>query len=133
MGTPKHAKAAVDEFLAALSHPLKPEIRRVRSLLLGIDDSIREEIKWNSLSFRNQNDFFATLHLRSLSTLQIVLHTGVEKKSTAQTGIPVEDPRGLIAKWAAKDRCVLALGKGPTFAANEAALVVLVRSWRRFV
>ena len=99
-----------DEFLPRTKHPLGKEIQRAREMILAADPSIGEEVKWNSVSFRNQHDFFATINLRSLEALQVILYTGVKKTPTAQTGVPVPDPNGLIERWAAKDRCIVNLG-----------------------
>lgn len=63
----------------------------------------------------------------------LVLYTGVAKKATAETGVRVADPMGLIEKWPAKDRCLVTLGKGATFDGNRAALAALVKDWLPFV
>jgi hypothetical protein len=123
----------IERLLVGVAHPLQTEIQDVRRVLLAADPSIHEGIKWNSVSFRNQNDFFATIHLRSTSTVQLILHAGVTKKATAETGVPVADPRGLIEKWLAKDRCLLTLGSGATFRENRPALAALVKAWIQFV
>jgi hypothetical protein len=127
------ADDTLDAFLASKAHPLNAELQLVRKAVLGLSPSIREEIKWNSVSFRNEHDFFATVHLRSQSTLQLVLFTGLKKKATAETGVQVVDPSGLIEKWLAKDRCLVSLGAGATFKANRAAFVALLEAWVRFV
>lgn len=132
----QHAAAKqtdVDQFLADKEHPLEEEIQSVRKVILAVDASIREEIKWNSISFCNSHDFFATVNLRSTDSLQLVLHTGAKKKATAETGVHVADPHGLIDQWAAKDRCMVTLGKGAAVRANETALAALVRDWLLFV
>jgi hypothetical protein len=127
----KHAE--IDQFLATKQHPLEGDIQSVRKLILGADASIREEIKWNSVSFRNDHDFFATVNLRSIESVQLVFHTGVKKKATADTGVEIDDPHGLIEKWSAKDRCIVTLGKGAVLKGNKAALAALVKDWIRFV
>lgn len=127
------AEPAIEELLAAKAHPLDEEIRQLRQVVLGVSPAIREEIKWGSVSFRNENDFFATVHLRSSSALQLVLHTGVKKKPTARSGVPVDDPAGIIQKWLAKDRCLVTLGAGDSFRANRRALAALVKAWIQFV
>ncbi len=63
-------RSDIDELLAAKRHPLEEEIRTVRRVILGVDASIREEIKWSSVSFRNEHDFFATVNLRSTESVQ---------------------------------------------------------------
>lgn len=120
-------------FVASKAHPLEAEINTLRELMLGVSPSIREEVKWSSVSFRNANDFFATVHLRARSTVQVILFTGVKKKATAETGVPVDDPAGIIEEWLAKDRCLVSLGAGSEFQANRDALRALVTAWIRFV
>lgn len=129
----KTSRSPIDDLLAQKAHPLSAEIQTVRELVLGVDASIREEVKWSSVSFRNVNDFFATINLRSVDSLQVILHTGVKRKRTAETGVPVKDPKGLIEKWPAKDRCVVSLGRGAELEANRDAFVRLVEAWTKFV
>lgn len=123
----------LDAFLAGKRHPLENDIQTVRKLILDGDASLRAEIKWNSISFRNDHDFFATVNLRSTSSVQLVFYTGVKKKATAETGVQVDDPCGLIEKWLAKDRCLVTLGKGAALGANKAPFAALVKGWLAFV
>jgi hypothetical protein len=51
---------AVETFLGALDHPRKPEIVALRRIILGVDSSIREDIKWNAPSFHT-TEHFATV------------------------------------------------------------------------
>ena len=44
-----------------LEHPHKPAIELLRRLVLGVDPSVREGIKWNAPSFRT-GEYFATTH-----------------------------------------------------------------------
>ncbi len=85
------------------------------------------------MSFRNDNDFFATVHLRAQSTVQIILFTGGKKKATAESGVPVEDPAGIIERWLARDRCLVSLGAGRVSRANRAAFAALAEAWVRHV
>ncbi len=130
---PDGAPTQVGAFLASKSHPLEAEINTLRKLTLGLSPSIREEIKWNSVSFRNANDFFATVHLHARSSVQLILFTGVKRKATADTGVAVDDPAGIIEKWLAKDRCLVSLGAGSDFEANRDAFLTLATAWIRFV
>jgi hypothetical protein len=44
------ARASVGELLASTGHPLTREIQLLREMVLGVDESIREEVKWASVS-----------------------------------------------------------------------------------
>jgi predicted 3-demethylubiquinone-9 3-methyltransferase (glyoxalase superfamily) len=46
-------RSDVEVFLASKAHPLEAEINQLRKLMLGLSPSIREEVKWNSVSFRS--------------------------------------------------------------------------------
>jgi hypothetical protein len=127
------SRASIEEFLSSKLHPLEREIHLVRRTILGVDASIREEIKWNSVSFRNDRDFFATVNLRSTDSVQVILYTGVKKKATAEAGVQIDDPCRLIEKWPAKDRCIVTLGKGARLKDNLSAFTALVRHWTQFV
>ncbi|XXF80769.1 DUF1801 domain-containing protein [Myxococcaceae bacterium GXIMD 01537] len=127
---PRH-DPAVDAFLRELEHPLKQEIEAVRRIILDAAPEIREAIKWNAPSFRT-TDFFATFNLRSKEGVQLVFHTGAKVKATAKTGLPIEDPAGLL-KWLAKDRCLVTLGAGPEIEARRAAFEAIVREWIRWL
>jgi hypothetical protein len=115
----------VTAFLRDLDHPLKAEILAVRAILLGLDPSIGEMIKWKAPSFYAADDF-ATFNLRSTTSLQLILHTGVKVREGP--GPKVEDPTGLL-KWLAKDRALLTLGVGEEIKAKRPAFEALIRAW----
>src|SRR5262245_35900710 len=83
----------VAAFLRELDHPLKKEIEAVRQIILGVSPSIRDGIKWNSVSFRT-TEFFATIHLRSTDRVQLVFHLGAKVKDNS-TIVQIADPGGL--------------------------------------
>ncbi len=118
---------AATAFLKSLEHPLKAEITALRTVLLSIHPDIREGIKWNAPSYRTVDDF-ATVNLRSTDAVQLILHTGAKKKSTAQTGLQIDDPAKLL-KWLAKDRCLCTLGAGREFRNNRKAFETVIRQW----
>ncbi|GAB1488384.1 hypothetical protein MASR2M8_08290 [Opitutaceae bacterium] len=122
--------ASLDAFMAVLEHPLKAEIRNVSVLILGAAPGIEAGVKWNAPSFRT-TEFFATTHLRSLDQVQLIFHLGAKVRAESVQG-KVADPAGLLT-WLAKDRAMVSLGTGKVLAANEKALVDLVRAWIPFV
>lgn len=119
-------EADVDGFFASLKHPLKKEIAEIRAVVLGVDKKISEGVKWNSVSFKTA-DYFATIHLRSINAVQLVLHRGVKSKDGGKE-MTVPDPKGLM-KWLSPDRCLVTLGKGRDIAANRKAFEDIIRAW----
>jgi hypothetical protein len=125
------ADPAVIAFLSGLDHPLKQEIEAVRQIILGADPSIREGIKWNAPSFRT-TEYFATFNLRGKGGLRIVLHIGAKAKATAETGIKIPDPAGLL-EWLAKDRALVTIADKKDVEEKREALEGIVREWIRWV
>lgn len=123
--------AEVEAFLAALDHPLKPEILAVRQIVLGADPAISEAIKWNAPSFRTSEDF-ATFHLRPRDVVQVILHAGARRKDPTFPGIAIEDPDSLL-QWLAKDRATVKLRDLAEIEARRPAFVALLRQWIRQV
>jgi Domain of unknown function (DU1801) len=127
----KAVPATVDEFMAALAHPLKPEIEAVRKIILGAGKGIGEGIKWNAPSFHT-GEHFATFNLRATDSIQLIFHLGAKVKDNSTGGLQITDPEGLL-KWLAKERCIATLRDMKDVKARGAALADIVRQWIRFV
>jgi len=116
----------VAAFMQALDHPLKREIESVRRTILSVSPKIGEGIKWKAPSFRT-SDYFATIHLRSTASLQVILHFGAKVKDGTKK-VKITDPSKLL-KWLATDRGLVTLGRGNVFDSNRAALRKIVDEW----
>lgn len=121
----------VAAFLAALDHPLKPVIVALRDVILSADPSIAEGIKWNAPSFYT-TEHFATFHLRAKDGVQIMMHLGAKPRDTAQTGIAIDDPAGLL-QWLAKDRASVTFRDLGEVEARRDAFTDIIRQWLKYV
>ena len=117
---------SVDAYLKALQHPHKKGVQALRKAILGINASIREEMKWNAPSFCLE-DHFATFRLQPGSIFQLVLHTGAKTKARPKQ-VQLSDPHGLL-KWAAKDRCIGAFESEADAITKSAEVTRLVKDW----
>jgi hypothetical protein len=129
--TPADTTRAVEEFMTALVHPYKAEVEALRKLVLSVDPSISEGIKWNAPSFRT-TEYFATTHLRAKSGIGVILHLGAKLRDLPSGGVLVDDPKGLL-KWLAKDRAMLEFADAQQFHTTKTALQAILRQWIRFV
>lgn len=118
---------AVAAYLKALKHPLKKEIEAVRLIVLGASPAIGEGIKWNTVSFRTEKDWFATFNARSQDSVQMIFHLGAKTRPDLKA-FKLADPNGLM-KWLGKDRAMVTLGAGRDIPANRKALEAIVRAW----
>ena len=122
---------AIEAFMSALVHPCKTEIEALRKLMLGVDASIAEGVKWNVPSFRT-TEWFATTHLRAKSGFGVVFHFGAKARALPKGGLAIEDPDKLL-EWLGKDRAIVAFADAKDFAKKKAAFKAIVRQWIRFV
>lgn len=129
--TPADSSAAVDAFMAELVHPHKPEIEALRKLMLEVDPSVQEGVKWNAPSFRT-SEYFATTHLRAKSALSVVLHLGAKVRQLPSCGVAIEDPAQLL-KWLSKDRAMVEFANAEDFNNSKAALQAVLRQWVKYV
>jgi hypothetical protein len=115
----------VDAYLAALAHPLKAEVVALRKLILAIDPSVSEEVKWNAPSFRT-TEHFATMNLRSPQCVQLILHLGAKKR--AASALKIDDPTGLL-EWLGADRASVKFASKRELSDKHAALERVLRQW----
>ena len=125
------APESVEAFLTALDHPFKAEILALRQIILAVDSSIAEDIKWNAPSF-STSEHFATFQLRAKDSVQIILHLGAKTRATAITGVVIDDPEALL-KWLAKDRAAVTFRDLNDIDARRAAFAQLIRQWITYV
>ncbi len=84
---PKQKKASpvsrtdkVDEYMAALHHPLKTEAQAVREIIKGVNKDIAEEVKWNAPSFSYKGEYLVTFNLRDEKRIHLVFHNPMISK-----------------------------------------------------
>lgn len=119
--------ATVEQYLAALEHPLKDGVLRLRAAILASGLPITEAVKWNAPSFSYEGEHRVTFRLQPRQQLQLIFHRGA--KTRADTGTFVfEDPSGLIT-WLAPDRGVVDFPDLDAVAAHEAEVSALVERW----
>ena len=121
------APESVETFLASLEHPRKQEILALRQIILGADPSIAEGIKWNVPSFRT-SEYFATMHLRAIDSVQVILHLGAKVREHARAGLVIADPEVLL-EWLAPDRAAAKFRDLNDINARRAAFTDIIRQW----
>ncbi|WP_293370726.1 DUF1801 domain-containing protein [Nevskia sp.] len=122
---PEAGTAAVTAFMATLDHPQKAALAALRALILSVDPTIAEGIKWNAPSFRTA-DWFATFNLRAKTGIELILHFGAKAKGLGD--VAIADPDGLL-KWLAKDRAMLRIADAAALDRHQAAISAILRQW----
>lgn len=75
MAKPLNEPEKLAAFLAALEHPLKPEISAVREIILGADHRITEGVKWNAPAFYYKGDM-AVIHVKAQQHVMVIFPAG---------------------------------------------------------
>lgn len=118
---------AVNTLLDANKHPLRKEIDALRKVILAIDKSIQEGVKWNAASFRT-SEWFATLNgPRRVSKAEVILHAGAKARGVDMQN-HIADPASLI-KWLGKDRGVIYFESAADIKRNSKALQAIIEQW----
>jgi hypothetical protein len=121
----------VDALIAALNHPLEPEIQMLRTIIRGADSRIAEGVKWNAPSFYT-SEHFATFHLRAKDGVQVILHLGAKPRPDAAIRESIADP-GTLLQWRGADRAIVTFRDRADITAKADAFAELIREWIEFV
>lgn len=118
---------AVNALLDANKHPLRMVIDQLRTIILGVDKSIEEGVKWNTASFKT-SDWFATLNgPKHIKEPMIILHAGAKAKGIVlKDRIP--DPQSLI-KWLGNDRAQIIFKDSTDIKTKQKALQAIIGAW----
>lgn len=87
----------VADYIAALQHPLKEVVLALRSIMLTVDPTVAEQIKWNSLSYYYTGDmlpFDPKEYKRDIVVFN--LHKQDSVLLVFPTGAKVNDTTGLL-------------------------------------
>ena len=117
---------SVEAFMAALEHPFKPGIERLRAAILASNSEITEHVKWNAPSFCHGGVDRATFRLQPGNRLQLILHRGA--KVRADDGFRFEDTSGLL-EWLTPDRAVITFRDLTDVESKLAAVLDVVNRW----
>lgn len=118
---------AVDALMAALAHPHKDAIAHLRRVILGVDASVAEGVKWKAPSFRT-SEYFATTHLRTTQGVGVILHLGAKVRALPDGGLAIADPEGLLT-WLATDRAMMQFRDLDDLRQQEGAVQQVLRQW----
>ena len=117
----------VTAFMKALEHPLKSIMETVRAAILNSAPGITEGIKWNTASFYCQG-WFATIGIRSMTGVQVILHHGSKAQKDSTLSQKIEDASQSLT-WLAKDRALITFHGAGDFENRREAFRRIIRQW----
>ena len=119
--------AAVDEFMLSLQSPKHELVQALREVILKVDNTVAEGIKWNAPSFRT-SEYFATTNLRVKQGIGVILHLGAKVRELPEGEIAIKDPLGML-KWLAKDRAAIEFTDLASFRSAKSAFQAILKQW----
>jgi len=93
------APQSVDALLAALDHPMKPELERLRAIVLAADPAIIEHVKWNGPSFCWNGEDRIAANVRGRDAVMLVFHRGVKPKDAADIDTRAGELAEVARRW----------------------------------
>lgn len=123
---------AVDTLVKTLTHQHKDAITHLRRIILGVDASITEGVKWNAPSFRTTDEYFATTNLRTTKGIGVILHLGAKVRDLPAGGLKIKDPDKLL-KWLANDRAAIEFTDVDDVKGKQSAIEKILRQWIKHV
>jgi hypothetical protein len=122
---------AVDDLIKSLVHQHKDAITHLRRIILGVDASIAEGVKWNAPSFRT-TEYFATTNLRTKKGIGVILHFGAKVRDLPAGGLAIKDPDKLL-KWLATDRAAIEFTDADEVKCKRGPVEKILRQWIKHV
>lgn len=118
----------VIDFLSTLEHPLKKEVEEVRRIILSVNESITEHIKWNAPSFCYNLEDRITLNLQGKGFFRLIFHCGAKVKTQPDNERIIDDKTGLL-EWASNDRAILKLTDWNDLQSKKEQLKEVAAAW----
>ena len=107
----------VDAFLQKKKHPLTAQIQMVREIILMVDDSIQEDIKWQSPIFMYKGNM-ASIQMNAKKFVSLMFHKGAL----------IGDNTGFL-EGDGKEVRVVRFMDGEDIMKKKTALELVVREW----
>lgn len=118
---------SVTVFLDQQNHPRRPEIEKLRSLILDGCPQLSESIKWNGPNYSDGGKDRLTMRILPTHQLQLIFHCGAKaSRGIEKSRIP--DPAKLLS-WKSADRAVVTLADSETLNSVKTELTYLIQAW----
>lgn len=117
----------VTQFLDDLNHPLRPEIERLRNIILSAHPNLTENIKWNGPNYCLQEEDRITMRVQPPKQIQLIFHRGAKKQTQPPTPL-INDPSKLLL-WKENDRAIATFKDIQDIESRKSDLTQVVKDW----
>jgi len=119
----------VAQFLDDLDDNRRVQVQTLRDIILKVDPTLTEHIKWNSPSYVLDGEDRITFNVQNKQQIvKLVLHMGSTRPEDKK-GTPImQDESGLI-EWNSDIRGVLSLDNYEAIESRKEAIAKIIRDW----
>jgi hypothetical protein len=117
----------VTNFLDGQNHPFRKEIEQLRQIILGANNRLTENIKWNGPNYCFNNEDRITMRIQPPKQVQLVFRRGAKVKQQPQNKLIV--PEFKILTWKENDRAIATFKDMKDIENNKADLTTIVTEW----
>lgn len=117
----------VTQFLDSLNHPFRNEIEQLRCIILGVNDKLKENIKWNGPNYCFSGEDRITMRIQPPKQVQLIFHRGAKVKVQTQSRLILND-FGILT-WKENDRAIATFKSMEEIENCKINLAKVVEAW----
>lgn len=117
----------VTQFLDSQNHPFRNEIEQLRLIILGANDKLTENIKWNGPNYCFSGEDRITMRIQPPKQVQLIFHRGAKVKEQPHNRLLIND-FGILT-WKENDRAIAIFKSMEEINNSKLVLAKVVEAW----
>lgn len=117
----------VTKFLDEQNHPYRNEIEQLRLIILGANNKLSENIKWNGPNYSFADEDRITMRIQPPKQVQLIFHRGAKVKEQPKDKLIRED-FGILT-WKGNDRAIATFKNMQEIENSKTILTKIVTAW----
>jgi len=117
----------VTRFLDEQNHPYRNEIEQLRLIILGANNKLTENIKWNGPNYSFASEDRITMRIQPPRQVQLIFHRGAKVKEQPKDKLIRED-FGILT-WKGNDRAIATFKNMQEIENSKTILTKIVTEW----
>lgn len=118
----------VTKFLDGQNHPFRNEIEQLRLIILGANDKLIENFKWNGPNYCFDNEDRITMRIQPpTKQVQLIFHRGAKKQVQPNDKLITNKSKLLV--WKENDRAIVTFKSLQAIENGKDELTTIVNEW----
>lgn len=120
--------STVAEYVADLEGDKLQQVELLRSMIVAIEPTLHERIKWNAPSYALNDDDRITFGMNKEGTTTLVLHMGATRKEDKKAQPVLSDDHGLV-EWKSDIRGLMAFESSQEITEHQSDITDVLKRW----